>query len=550
MPAMTAAGESPTRAPRAPIVARRTDQLGGRLGAIVNALSIAKLLGTDFGFVWPRGPEPAVRDPSLLFSRSFLKSFEIPASELRDRTPLPHWELLAMSEADARRSVSDASDLFVEVHAPFDVLGASWESPDVAAQRFRDCWREIDWCDEVRRIVATCDELAERRRIAAVHIRAGDIVDGAWCQVVAHEKYLPTAFVENAVGRLAQAGDVLVLSDNADYLAWLAERFPAVLLAPDVIPGYAELTDVHQALAEICLLSRCDPIIGPPSSAFSRLAANLGPHRLVRADELAGSGSELELLRSSIADLRELAAESPWWRKLVARDICWCLDVFADAIPPGEQRELAAAAVELDPEFGAAAARLARIAALAGELPVADAASSDALRIAEPVTSFADPLIEALATDVAVRCFAAVEAPLPSAARTRLLSAVRMSDRWAREDADRTSIAIGALGRSVNRCLELEPLWSEKQRVEEDLCNLISTVQWLAAQPLPVRRRAARALAGARNGQPPGAGSVFAGLADHRSVAMYDPLRRDLDRMVVHLYDAVQAAAVISNGNS
>jgi hypothetical protein len=550
MPAMTATGESPTDAVRALVVARRTDQLGGRLNAIVNALSIAKLLHIDFRFVWPRDPELAVSDPSWLFSRGFLESFEIPASELRDRTPLPHWELLAMSEAGARRRVSDAPDLFVEVHAPFDVLVASWESPDVAARRFRDCWHEIDWCDEARRIVATCDEIAEGGRIAAVHIRAGDIVDGEWRQVLAHEKYLPTAFVENAVGRLAEVGDVLALSDNADYLAWLAERFAAVVLARDLIPGYAELSEARQALAEICLLSRCDPIVGPPSSAFSRLAANLGSHRLVRADELAAPGSELESLRSSIADRRELAAESRWWRNLVARDICWCLDVFADAIPLGEQQELAAAAVELDPDFSGAAARLARIAALAGELPVAGVASSNALRIAEPVTSCADPLIEALATDVAVRCFAAVEIPLPSATRTRLLSAVRMFDRWAREDADRTSLAMGSIARSLERCLELEPLWSDKQRVEENLANLISTVQWLAAQPLPVRRGAARALAAARNGQQPGAGTAFAGLADHRSVAMYDPLRRDLDRLVVHLYDAVQAAVVISNGKS
>jgi len=58
------------------------------------------------------------------------ESFEIPASELQDWTALLHWDLLAMSETEGERSANDVSHVFVDIHPPFDVLGAAWGSDD------------------------------------------------------------------------------------------------------------------------------------------------------------------------------------------------------------------------------------------------------------------------------------------------------------------------------------------------------------------------------------------------------------------------------------
>ena len=106
------------------------------------------------------------------------------------------------------------------------------------------------------------------------------------------------------------------------------------------------------------MLSHCAAIIGPPSSSFSRLAANLGSRPATRADELLEAGTELQVLRRGISvHLDAATVGTTFWNGLVARDICWCLDVFPDELPIAEQVGLAATAVKLEPDFAGALAQ-------------------------------------------------------------------------------------------------------------------------------------------------------------------------------------------------
>ena len=259
-----------------PIVARRWDQLGGRLNAIVNARSLAALLGVEFRFVWPRGDDPAINDPSELFSKSFLSEFEIQSTELDGRTPIPDWELVAMDGPSAGTALGRAGGAsFVEVSEIFAISRLADETDGGARDRFTRCFHEIGWSAEVLELLAACSQLDGAGTLSAVHVRAGDIVTGDWRHLIAHEKYTPTPYVEYAIEQLSD-GDhkqVLVLSDNDDYLGWLRRRFTTVKTAPEIVPGYASLTEAQRALADILVLSHCAAIIGPPSSSFSRLAA-------------------------------------------------------------------------------------------------------------------------------------------------------------------------------------------------------------------------------------------------------------------------------------
>jgi len=507
------------------VVTRRWDQLGGRLCAIINARSIAELLDLEFRFVWPRGPEPAMSDPRQIFSQSFLDTFEIEPAELENRPVVRHHELISLSRADARRALG--ADAFVEVNEVFGVISGPSEGIAAARTRYRRCYREIGWSDDVRRLADLCSSLPGDQPIAGIHVRAGDIVTGGWRHVVAHEKYSPTPFIEYAIDQLAHDGDkpVLVLSDNGQYLAWLKDRFPTVLAAADVVPGYAQLPEVQQALADIFVLSACEPIIGPPSSSFSRLAANLGPGELRPADTVAPAGQECAVLCAGIAAHRQDAATARFWRGLVARDICWCLDVFADTLALDEQHQLAGWAVELDPDFLGAHTRFARIASLAGDWRPARIAVARAIEIAASAERYDDPLMEALITDVVCRCLAAVRGRRPRH-------------------------ACGDVHQTLDRCLELHPVWlardetAAREEIFGSLRFMLTVAERLSEGTRAVRKRAARSLAEARYDDLDLARLRPDGLQQHRSAAMYDPLVRDLERMALHLYDAVHRAGV------
>lgn len=518
------------------MVARRWDQLGGRLNAIVNAASVAELLGLDFGFVWPRGYAQALDNPEEIFSARYLDAFELDASELEGRPAIPSHELLALSDTEARRLLGGTPGAIVEVDQPFDIAQASWEEAGVARARLKQSWSEFGWREEVGELLRQCQDVAAAEPLVAVHVRAGDIVDGDWCQVMHHEKYLPSPFIELAIeSLLREQVRVLILSDNDEYLRRLRDRFASAVTAAELVPGYERLSALHQALADIFLLAHCREIVGPPSSAFSQLAAKLGPERIVRADELVSPGHERDVLLAAIAE-RLPDAETPAQRRLLARDACWCLDVFSDDLAPDNRLRLARDAVELDGGFSGAATRLARIAVIAGELPAAQAANARALSLAEPVEQYDDALFEALATDVVVSCFTAILSPPRSALRW---APRRTRERREREEHERAELCLSQIQRSFDRCLTLDPIWSVRESVCAALQELIDVVRWCLQQPPPMRRRVAEVLVPGR-GPLPAASVSFSSLDDHRSAAMYDPLTRDLDRILWQIKAALE----------
>ena len=393
------------------VVARRWDQLGSRLNAIVNARCLAERFDLPFAFVWPRG------NAAQLFDATYLDEFEIEEAALSARAPVSQRDLLGRSEDDARRFLEEAGpDAVVDVDETFGICAFS-ESGGAATRRFRRCFEEMGWNGVVRGLISSSSFAAGAHGLSGVHVRAGDIVDGEWRHLVAHEKYAPTPYVEHAIERLsAGGGQVAVMSDNRLYLSWLDARFPAVVTAEAMVPGYEALTGDQRSLADLLVLSGCRTVVGSRRSAFSRLATNLGGGRPVLADELVAAGEELDVLRLGIQRRLPDAREPGFWRPLVARDLCWCADVFADALTVGERRGHAHLAVGLEPDFGGAAALEARMAAMDCDFGAAHRLAERALAVAETVEAHPDPLVEALATDVAVRCLGLVAGSPPARA--------------------------------------------------------------------------------------------------------------------------------------
>jgi hypothetical protein len=258
---------------------------------------------------------------------------------------------------------------------------------------------------------------------------------------------------------------------------------------------------------------------------------------------LVAQGQERNVLHSGIAEQRSRAAASSFLRVLTARDICWCLDVFNDTLSLAEQAELARWAIGLDPGFSGALARFARIATLSGDWRSARHASARAMRIAESAERHDDPLLESLATDVARGCFAAVRRPLRHQGDRRLPPLLRRK-RGARCEWRDAEMLLEAIKRSFDRCLELDPIWFARHEVLDSLRSLIAMAEQLSDETPTVRRRGARSLAAAAYDDVDMRLVRADGLQQHRVHPMFDPLTRDLDRMALHLYNAVRRAGV------
>src|SRR4051794_21682001 len=238
--------------------------------------------------MWRRGVSAELDEPGELFGPELL-AHEMAEEGLVGRPSVRDGEIGGRSEAEMRRRLAElGDDGFVDVVENFGIADYG-EERDAAVARFRRTFRSLGWSPVAQRLVDGNDRVGGG---AAIHVRAGDIVTGGWRQFLVHEKYVPTPYVEAAAARLGADGrPVVVASDHPAYAAWLGEKHGTVPPAARV-PGYAELTAVQRALADVLVLSRCATVAAAGWSAFSRLAVNVGGGELVRPDTLVSAGSE------------------------------------------------------------------------------------------------------------------------------------------------------------------------------------------------------------------------------------------------------------------
>jgi len=458
-------------------VCRRWDLLGARLMALTNTMAMARSFGCEFRFTWPEGPDPYIADPTPLLSPPFLRQFEITEEDLRGRTVLPEREILFRDRTDVRELLAGMDEqVFVQIHDPFDVVRARDDDPTEAARAFVDAFRSIEWSDEAQRLVDFVAGWNADEAISALHVRGGDIVSGRWRHSMYYGKYMPLPYVAYAAEELSRrAGHLLVLSDNAMLLSWLRRRFDSVVTAAEIVPGYALLPVMLRAFADILVMSRCGAVYGPSDSAFSSLAAHVGGRRVKPADRLVPQGDERGVLLSGIRRTESDLAESPFLRPFVARDIDWYLDVFGDAVPLGEQLELARRAAELDPDSICVTARVAHLAALHGHRQEAAAAAASLARMSRVAEDNPDALVESLATQVAVACVALAlggtheggpgapgRQPEPEERRTTMTSALE------------------GLRSSVQLVRETDSYEIDNEALADNLRDLVAMVEWLS----------------------------------------------------------------------
>ena len=524
------------------VVAKRWDGFGGRLCAILNALSTARALGLEFGFVWPRTTEWGFSEPRELFDDAFLARFEIAESFCENRVVLP--DPTRLNLVDAKKLCLEASaSSVIYIDECFKVVAFAEESEETARARFQAGLDEIRWSLAVLEFVASVSEDTYSQGYSALHVRAGDIVTGDWRQFVPVEKYVPKAYVEFAIETLSgpDCDPVVVVSDNEAYARHLKGRFSQVRLPADIFSAdYSGLTDIQRAFADTLALSRARRIVGPRASAFSGLAARLGEATVLGIDELTTEGNARRLLCDGISRGEKDAKQTEVLRPLLVRDICWYHDVFSDDMAINEQIRLAGRAAELEPDFCGGHNRYAAALALAGRYKESRKASTDALVIAAKVERHADPLLESLATSVSAEALAYSAQPRRTRSLLARLGLDSVLGRSGRK-LDRNTV-LDALEQSRSRCEELEPFQINHGEVMQNLRFQISALSWLMTTNYRLSEIARAKIEDTNNGPPflqlwrP---SGFSGL---RAVGLFPHVLRNLEVTTIRIAQAIGAA--------
>lgn len=447
------------------LVANQSDRLGSRLCAIVNAWSLASALDIRFGFVWPRNECAELHHPLEIFSQEFLEEFEIPEAEFPGAVSRP--VLGVMSLEETRRFCSQHPNSSLVVPINFEVHAFVGENFESAHERFMRSFSEIGWSSRIREIVSG----KKRYQYDALHIRAGDIVTGNWSQTMPVEKYLPTGFVEHFIARLAEESDLplVVFSDNADYISHLLGRFDRIWTVADLVPGCGDFSEAQQAFVDVFMLSGASRLFAPVRSAFSQLAASIGGVKVQSVYDSMGSADAFLILESHLHNAFSNDQPSPF-QKLLARDICWMLDVFTERLTPDARLAWARRAVSCDPTFSIAKTRLAFAWLHLGCVEPAALEAEAAGILAQDVSLYHDSLTDSLACEICVAMFqlCAFCSDAPTEIRRDVLQrAETLLDRWE----------------------QLNPAMIYREDVLLNLRFLVQSMRWLVSGHEPLRER-------------------------------------------------------------
>jgi hypothetical protein len=393
------------------VVAQRSDLVGSRLMAMVQASAVAEIAGLPFRFAWPTRTDCGQHYPPDIFTDSYLARHEISAVELSDRNRL------TVGDLDALCSGTDDSggSAFVEVSYPLSLRDLEYVDPNHARERAASAFWAMGWEAGFAAALEAIRRWDPGSRALAVHVRAGDIVFGDWRHIMQHDKYTPVPLVTAAIEEARRDGRTVVLfADNEQMTRWLVSRYPEVVVASDVLAERKGLTDLQRAVFDLVLMSRCREITGPPRSAFSGLAAVLGGSRVIPMRRLVGPAEAQQRFRAWFEESRRRPESPDFLDPLVAHDICWYVDVFGPVIGHRESIGLIEEACGLDPGFSALWSRKAVLLSMLGRHRAARRAAVRERQIARGVQVNNDPLVAALSTSVLVRCAPVLSGQIPS----------------------------------------------------------------------------------------------------------------------------------------
>jgi hypothetical protein len=388
------------------VFSKRWDGIGGRLNAIVNAMSIAKALGQEFKFAWPKVNEAYLNDPTAVFHPDFLADHQVGDGVIeKDYQHCPLTPESMPLEAALHKINSANVNVYIDSHQNYRVVRFENEARDVAYRRFKFCFDSIKWNTKVEELKSVFAKWGESKQYSALHIRAGDIATGEWKNFIAYEKYTPTPYVHATLKKLVEGCEdcIFVVSDNDRLQSELKGQFGERLLIPkDVYTHYDDLSFLHTALADIFLLSKAQNLYSSPFSAFSRIAANISGRKLHNINKLAQHPKGRELLFGGIAYSLKSHNKTSFYQPLIARDICWAFDVFGKDNSRRKNIAWAKKALNLEPTLPAALCRLARAEATSGNFERALSLSSQSVLISREIQIHKDPLVESICTHLTV----------------------------------------------------------------------------------------------------------------------------------------------------
>ncbi|WP_269900180.1 discoidin domain-containing protein [Paenalcaligenes faecalis] len=250
------------------IYAARSDGLGERFRAILNAMAIAHAFGYDFKFFWQdsrwimNSDFHSVDYAKNIFSDSFLNKYL-----LKEDISKKSYSLDKIND-------NDFNIIKVEQGSGFKFLNEYLhDSKKLSKKSLKKAFETIEFSDKIQNVINRAKSI-DLNDVVALHLRAGDVIYGDFVLGGAYVgKAIPFYIAFDIIELLMGKGKrVMVFGQDGELIDFLVAKYGVL---DSRIYSLSEYDKTQQAFFEIIMMSNCCEIISG-SSGFAVLASNIG----------------------------------------------------------------------------------------------------------------------------------------------------------------------------------------------------------------------------------------------------------------------------------
>lgn len=277
-------------------LANRNDGLGARLGAILNAIVMAKIFQRKFHVYWPSevsvGKEFHVIDSAKdTFSQKYVEEHFVGD------------DFLIVDKNAQVSNVENVKDFFAENEIDVylchqnEKFKCLHDLSGIDATAYKEAFESIKFNESINQSILAAKSVNIGQKAVAIHIRGGDIVYGRYRLSRRYQqKALCYSLAIALIDKLTQQGftPVIFLQDKAIENALRNEKLNNLVLAKDFSNDF-DLK--QQAFFDIALMSRCQIIIAG-SSSFSDVAARISGIKVDKPSKYLTKNESLNAIKT------------------------------------------------------------------------------------------------------------------------------------------------------------------------------------------------------------------------------------------------------------
>ncbi|MGM8885709.1 hypothetical protein ACS8FD_07175 [Psychrobacter sp. 1U2] len=251
-------------------LANRTDGMGERLRAILNAMVLAKRKNNEFLFSWEDMDNDfhAISNQNFIFNNDFKKKHIVSIEKITEMSPLPLPKVLSVQQSEDKTDTK-----FLVQHGKISEI-LPFPYYNFPSIDYNNAFNSIGFSDEMLSAKFNAIKTPLPDKVIGIHIRAGDIVFGrSRMEPIFYTKVLPFFLLENIIINLTKEGFAIIVFGQDDSLCnYLAEKYSVVYSKNLIEESY---NDSQVALFDITLMARCQRVIAG-HSGFAILSGLIG----------------------------------------------------------------------------------------------------------------------------------------------------------------------------------------------------------------------------------------------------------------------------------